>query len=218
MPVVSQKEAAALWGLNPATVCRWAKPGGPLAPAKVGNKLDTDHPCVASFIAGRAALKPSGKAHQFPDAVVESAARQAAGQSSPTEDGYTHLAEVGDLTLREIAERYTGNPELTEYLRAWDLYEGARKKQLANDARRAELIERDLVRDAVLGFLADSHRAIGQAAKTIVHRCFELALPGSPVEDAERMAKAEITAAIRPAKERAVERLRDLLPVPAADE
>jgi hypothetical protein len=214
MPVLSQKEAAKLWGLNPATVCRWAKPGGPLAKALVGKKLDTDHPCVAAFISGRAASKPSAKAHKFPTQVVADASKRAAGRGPSSEltseDNFAFFAELGDLTIRQIAEKFPGNSQLNEYLKAWDLYEGARKKQLSNDSQRGELVARHLVETFVFGFIEESHRKLlNDATKTIVRRAYGAANSGQPIEEAERMAKDTITSILRPVKQKIAQRLKE---------
>lgn len=223
MPVLSQKEAAALWGLNPATVCRWAKPGGPLAAAKVGKDLNTDHPSVAAFIAGRAASKPSKKAHKFSDAVVAEAAKRSTGRGpSPEltgEENFVFFAELGDLTIRQIAERYPGNAQLNEYLKAWDLYEGARKKQLSNDSLRGQLVARHLVETFVFGFIEESHRKLlNDATKTIVRRAYAAANSGQPIEEAERMARDTMTSILRPVKQKVAQRLREANDVVADDE
>lgn len=223
MPVVSQKEAAELWGLNPATVCRWAKPGGPLAAAKVGNKLDTDHPAVAAFIAGRAASKPNAKQHKFSEQLVAEAAKRTTGKARVSdvsaEENFAFFAQLGDLTIRQIAEKYPGHAQLNEYLKAWDLYEGARKKQLANDSLRGELVARHLVETFVFGFIEESHRKLlNDATKTIVRRAFALANSGQSLEEAERMAKDTVTSILRPVKQKIVQRLKEAHDVVSSDD
>ncbi len=222
MPVLSQKEAAELWGLNPATVCRWCKPGQPLSQALVGKKLDTDHPSVAAFIAGRAAAKPSAKAHKFPAQVVADASKRAIGKSRSLESGeenFAFFAELGDLTIRQIAEKFPGHSQLNEYLKAWDLYEGARKKQLANDALRGELVARHLVETFVFGFIEESHRKLlNDASKTIVRRAYGLSNSGQPIEEAERMARDTITSILRPVKQKMAQRLKEANDVVAVDD
>lgn len=223
MPVLSQKEAAALWGLNPATVCRWCKPGEPLADALVGKKIDTDHPAVAAFISGRAASKPSAKAHKFPEQVVADASKRATGRTrgldGNAEENFVFFAELGDLTIRQIAEKFPGHSQLNEYLKAWDLYEGARKKQLANDALRGELIARHLVETFIFGFIEESHRKLlNDASKTIVRRAYGLSNSGQPIEEAERMAKDTITSILRPVKQKIAQRLKEANDVVAVDD
>ncbi len=207
MPVMSQKEVAKRWKTSAATICEWSRPGGPLAAAKVGKGINTDHPSVAAFISGRSALKPSRKAHTFPAEVVAEAAKRAAGHD-PSPDGFALFEEFADLTLREIAVKAAGNPLCHDYLKAWDLYEGGRKKQLANDSLRGQLLERHLVETFVFGFLDDSHRQVKEAAQGIVRLAFEAAAAGRPIEEAERMARDAMTAALRPAKQRTADRLR----------
>lgn len=214
MPVVPQKEAAALWGLNPATVCRWCKPGGPLAKALVGKKLDTDHPTVAAFIAGRAAQKPDARGHKFPEQVVEQAATRATGKGrafeSPAEENFAFFADLADMTLRQIAEKFAGHPQFDAYLKSLDLYESGRKKQIANDLLRGELIERHFVETHVFGFIEESHRKLlTDAPKTISRRAYGLANSGQPIEEAERMARDTITSVLRPVKQKIAQRLKE---------
>jgi hypothetical protein len=188
----------------------------------VGKKVDTDHACVAAFIAGRAAAKPSAKAHKFPEQVVEDASKRATGKGRPSEtseENFAFFAELADMTLRQIAERFAGHPQFDAFLKSMDLYESGRKKQIANDLLRGELIERHYVETHVFGFIEESHRKLlTDAPKTISRRAYALANSGEPIEVAERMARDTITSVIRPAKQKIAQRLKEAQDVVHVDD
>ena len=119
MDTLSQTAFARLIGTTRQAVSQAAKEGGPLADARVGTRIDPEHPAARKY-AKRFTSSPKergrGRAKKKETAPVPVAT--SSGRVSPEE-----LDEIGGLTIRELLERHGTDAAFREWLQSAKLLE-----------------------------------------------------------------------------------------------
>lgn len=222
----SRSALARLAGVSPAAITKACK--GQLAAARVGKRIDLDHPAVAAYLTKkgvdptavpprhtRARAKPTAPRPKKP---APKKPRKAAARSprvpdpgfnpDPADDG-PPIEDLLHLTLNEIIRRHGTDTGFKDYLDQRKKIADIREKTLKNLELAGRLIERELVKTHIFGALEESNRRLlGDSPKTIARRLYALAASGAPVEEAEATVREIMTSQIKPAKATASRVLR----------
>ena len=119
------------------------------------------------------------------------------------------VAEIADLTLREIGRRFGTKTAFRDWLLALKQIEDIREKRLRNEQSEGSLIPREPVRAYVFGAIdAANRRLLSDAPKTIARRVYAFAKSGVPIEQAEETVREIIGSQLRSVKTQAAKVLR----------
>ncbi len=203
---VTRSDFARMAGVSPAAItlaCR----NKLLKRAAVGDLIDLDHKVARKYLAqhGVRLDKPPKKPPKTDSAQASEPTPQA-----PSLDDSGFSEELGDLTLREIVERFGTVRAYQKILEAHVKREQALKNRIANAIKLGDLVARSLVQTHVLAFIDGVFkRLLSDSPKTLVKRVYELAQSGTPIEDAERFAREHISSQLNPLKATAERVLRN---------
>jgi hypothetical protein len=199
-------------GVSPAAITKACRKE--LRPAAVGDMVDMDHEVTRRYLsrhgvdeqtdAGLTASADSVSAdHGDPDAATH-------GRYVPELDAAGYSEELADLTLKQIVDKYGTVRAYQKILEAHVKKEQALKNRIANAIKLGDLIERGLVSQHIFAF-ADAvfKRLLSDVPKTSARRSYELCQSGSPVEEAERAIRDNLTSQLSPLKATAERVLRN---------
>jgi hypothetical protein len=205
---------------------------GPLAAARVGDRVDLNAPVVQLWLTSRKAkagrsdgapTKPPRKAKKPPvapaPAPTPQAKPKAAAAPDPTPDPPAlpdseeppSIEEVDAFrsVLGPLAARFATRREFKDWLAGLEGLERYRKQRLDNDERAGRVILRELLQPYFFGPLDSGlKRLLSDGARAIATDIYALAKAGAPIEDAERAAADVISSQFEPVKEAAIRALR----------
>jgi hypothetical protein len=221
--LVSRADAARLKGVSGAAITKACRKQ--LAPALVDGRIDLEHDaCRAYFGAAldaRPAVAPPAPKTDGAPTEAPKTATDAAGaptkvrrgkppepsgptpagppkESPPPNDTVKELDEFASL-LRPLVSRFGTARSFRDYLAALKELETIREKVLGNDETEGRLISRELVKTHILGAIdAANRRLLSDAPKTIARLVYASAKSGGSVEQAEQIAREQISSHLKP--------------------
>ena len=213
--LLSRVEFARRFGVTPAAVTRGLQPGGPLAEAAVGRRIDAAHPIVVEWSKKRRPgrvpkSRSAGKSAEATDHAQPQPPKIHVPQVGTTPDP-VNAEELEELhaMLSPLVARFGTATAFKDYLSALKTIVDIREKDLKNDEARSKVISRELVATHVFGHLeAAQKRLLTESVKTIARRVFADAKAGRTIADAERTVHDIISTQLKGLKGRAVKALR----------
>lgn len=197
-----------------AHITKACRPGGPFVAAITGKHLDAGHPVLVDWLQKRASLqtapsKSAQKEHKTLTKPRPKSAKKAPLKKVPkrtpkpeTEEDLTESldfagleddktsrapAEWAELTLREIVDRFGGQLQALNCLKALNAIEQVRERRLKNETHEGSLISRDLVETHLLGLVEEAHqRLLTDLPKTLARTIRAHAQSNTPLEQSER--------------------------------
>jgi hypothetical protein len=159
--LISQSELARLAGVSRNTVSRRTSADGPMSDAKVGSKIDLDHPTVVEWLDGHkvptdASVMPVKRGPQpKPISRNPKPPKQPKKTTELSIDaiGEIPIDELEHMTLREIITRFGSINGFKRYLDSLKQIAEIRLKDIDIDKRRGILIPREQVAGSVFPML-----------------------------------------------------------------
>lgn len=202
--LLTKAQAASRAGIDRATITRKTKEGQELFPALVGNKIDAGHPAFLEFLEKR---------HIDPTKADLDAPQHSESVAFPDDGSPQVMIDVQELRVREVGERFGGQVEFSGWLKTLKLGEEIREKRLKNDATDGSMIDRELVKTRVFGYLDEvQRRLLSDSVKTMTRQIYAAARAGVPIEQCEIEARATISRVLSPVKKRVAKTIRDAAP------
>lgn len=191
-------------GVSPAAITKASKRGA-LREAMEGDLINCGHPAAVEY------LRAKGAEPIEPPPEPPTPPAHAPDLPGTQDDGSPESADaLGDLSLREIARRFGGEPEFRKLLEALKLVEEIREKRLKNEREERRVIPRELVATHMAGYLDGlNRRLLSDAARTIVRTNYAAAKSGVPVEDSEAEVRKIISTQLRPAADKIARAIRN---------
>ena len=198
--LISKAELAARAKVSKQAVSQLIRPGRKLHAALVGDKIDAGHPDVKIYLKSKGAStvfrRPERPEHTEVEGVPDDGTPQA-------------MVDLQQLRLCDLSDRFGGEPELSNWLKALQTSEEVRGKRLKNDEFEGSIITRELVRTHVVGAVDEAfRRLLSDAAKTIARQLYANAKTGLEIEKSEAEVRAIISKTLEPVKKKAARTLR----------
>lgn len=213
--LVTRAQLAALAGVSRAAVTQACRARGQLAPAVIGDHVDQAHPVVAAWLKGRGVdtttgLQVAKSQRPRPTSPTPRKAPQRTTKGgtitrvrvepveAPTgheDDGTAEgIADVADLTLREIGAKFGGQAAFNNWLKSLNLVETIRARRLDNEEAESTLIRRDFVEAQVFGHLEEqAQKLLTELPKTLARTVQAQAKAGLSLSTSEKEIRSAIT-------------------------
>lgn len=202
--LLTKAQAAKRAGVDRAVITRKTKPGEELFPALVEGKIDAGHPAFLEFLEKRD-VDPTEADLEAPE--------RSDSDAHPDDGSPQTMIDIQELRVREIGERFGGQIEFSGWLKSLKLSEEIREKRLKNDANDGSMIDRELVKDRVFGYIDEvQRRLLADSVKTMTRQIYAAARAGTPIEECETEARATVSRVLSPVKKRVAKTIRDAAP------
>lgn len=205
--LITRTEFAKLAGTSGANITKLCKTK--LKDAVEGRFIDAGHTCAVAYLESRG-VKAETKPH-----VRGTAARAQKRQQQPVDEQRAqiqvddNIAQYVDMTLRQILELFGTQPAFEAWLKSAKLIEELREKRLKNAKAEGEYIERDMVANAVLGYVAgNNERLLSDAPRAIVARIAASFKAGRTEEEMEAEVTQILSSQIKLVKQKTLKGLR----------
>lgn len=203
--IISKKEFAERCGVSPAAVSKALR--GELGAALVGKKLDANHAAATKYAEGKSPkdAKPGEPKVQKVATDEKQAKAAVTGKASLNQkrEDQNKLEGYYTKTLLEIVQVHGSQAQFEGWLRSAKLMEEVRDKQTKNFEREGRLVDRELVRQAVIVPYDTAHTALmHDVAKTIAARAVSMAKGGATVPEVERFVATTISKTLTRAKDK----------------
>jgi hypothetical protein len=218
--LVSRADAARLKGVSGAAITKACRKQ--LAPALVDGRIDLEHEAARGYFGAALTERPAASA-PTDDAPTSKTKTEPSAASAPTKgrkgkpptsaaptpprppkesppppNTVQELDDFGSL-LKPLVKRFGTSRSFRDYLSSLKEIESIREKVLGNDETEGRLISRELVKTHILGAIdAANRRLLSDAPKTIARLVFALAKSGGSVEQAEQVAREQISSHLKP--------------------
>ena len=191
--IITRKELAQRTGLAQRTVTEYTRPGGPLADAVSGTKIDAAHPSVRRLIAEQLGA-------QLDDTTPHT------DPVSEIPQQYRHLA---DLTVSQIVRRFGSLAQYEYFLKAAKTLEEVEERRLKNSERRGEVIPREYVETHLIGYIAGiTQRLLNDAPKALTRRIIAAVKADTDPGEIEKMVLKMISKDLKDARDNAQRKIR----------
>jgi len=195
---VSTKEIAAMAGVTYSTAAAAKNRGRALFNAVLPDGLiDANHPSTIEYVASRRLLKKDFKGDLKKEKVFNESYGDLALQYLSDLDK-KNATNFLDFSLRDIVQKFGGNPLFEKWLKSVKSIEEIREKQIKNNETLESLIPRDFVRQHIFSLIEIANvRLINDTPKTIVSRLLESIKSGDKREELEQQVRELISAQIK---------------------
>ncbi len=198
--LITKAELAERAGVSQQAVGQLTRPGRKLHAALVGDKIDAGHPDVKIYLREKGVSTTFRRAERPEHTEVEGVRDDGTPQA---------MVDLQQLRLCDLSDRFGGEPELSNWLRALQTSEDVRGKRLKNDDFEKSIISRELVLTHVMGALDEAfRRLLGDAAKTITRQLYANARAGLEIEKSEAEVRSIVSKTLEPVKQKTSKILR----------
>ncbi len=202
MDLISKAKFAERAAVSRAAVSKATAPGGSLAPAMNGTKLDAHHRSARAYLERNGQQAPDGRSNgtHRRGGSIEKDKRKAGGEQLPMPDlsAAQNIADFLEYPLRDIVTQFATDVRFVDWLKAVKEIENIRDKRLRNDEREGQYLPRDIFDKVIAEF----------------DRCFTLLLRDT-VKTVSAQVHAESKAGGSPAE--SMETIEDLVGAPITD-
>lgn len=193
-----------------------AKPTPVTEPAKIKQPEPT--PVRPAPTVKRGPKTKVAKATPPPAPAAAPAATAPATTAAPTgffeQDGQLYpenIREFLDWTLAQLVRKFGTETAFLDWLKATKLIEEIQAKQLDNAAAKGLLVDRHLVKTAIIDPIDETHRRLlADGSKTIGQRVATMAKAGRTDEEIEKDVADTVSSFLRPMKDRVARALRNM--------
>lgn len=198
--LITKAELAERAGVSQQAIGQLTAKGRKLHTALVGDKVDAGHPDVKIYLRSKG-VSTSFRAPARPEHTEI--------EGAPDDGTPQAMVDLQQLRLCELSDRFGGEPELSNWLKALQTSEDVRGKRLKNDEFEKALISRELVQTHVMGALDEAfRRLLSDATKTITRQLYANARAGLEIEKSESEVRAIVSKTLEPVKRKAARTLR----------
>jgi hypothetical protein len=174
----------------------------PLSAARVGRRVDLDHPAVLAWLRERGLAVEDVELVGGRSASREIAAALGAGAT-------VDLEQLLDRTLREVLDAHGTESAFTDWLRARKTLAEARRHELALEEDEGRLIERELVRVHVFGLLEQLHnRLLSDVCQTLTLAIVHSTRANEDLEVTREKARKILSKTLEETRDRVTKTLR----------
>ena len=203
--LITRARFARLAGVSRPSVTKACKNG--LKDAVVGKRIDLTHPAARQYLADKGVdattVRPA--ASRIPRGGEGGPGKS---EAAGTDWGPGNVEDLLGLTFREIAVRYGTVPGFTDWLNARKKVADIRRLELRNAESEGRVIQRDLVRTHVFGYLdAMNRRLLRDLPPALAPQLLTLARTNASAEDFKKEIRARISHQLRNAKHDVTRRL-----------
>jgi hypothetical protein len=182
--IIRKSDFAERCGVSPAAITKALK--GPLGDALVAKMIDAKHPAAIKYAKGREPKSPTVTKVASDEGEQKAKVVGRASVKAKTEEKLK-LEGYYSLTLLEIVQEHGSQTQFEGWLRSAKLMEEVREKQTKNFEREGKLVDRDLVKLAVVVPYDAAHKALlNDVSKTIAARSSSMAKAGSSNVEVEK--------------------------------
>lgn len=171
------------------------------------NRVDASHPESLANMEKR--LNKSGGvplAKRPNSASVKASTRKLSEVCGGPDEGISpqeKITDFGDYTLREIARRFGSQLQFIDVLNSVKKIAEIEEKELKNAAVKGKLIDRELVKIAVIGPMETTlPQILTDGAKQIANRVSVMTRAGAPLLDLEREVESILKSFLRPMRDK----------------
>lgn len=198
--LISRAELAERAGVSQQAIGQLTREGRKLHAALVGDKIDAGHPDVKIYLRSKG-VSTTFRAPARPEHTEV--------EGAPDDGTPQAMVDLQQLRLCELSDRFGGEPELSNWLKALQTSEDVRGKRLKNDEFEKALISRELVQTHVMGALDEAfRRLLSDATKTITRQLYANARAGLEIEKSEAEVRSIVSKTLEPVKKKAARTLR----------
>jgi hypothetical protein len=201
MQTVPQRVIAEAAGVSVMTVSKAIKRGNELYPARVGTRVDIEHPSAIKFIEDR--LRHHTDSHFKPSPRRDMSGielDQAVKEALEKRDRYRMdnlakpLRDLSHLTLSQLVKEFGDDPRFEGWLKALKEIEAIDEKRIKNAELRSKLVSRRAVE---VGFVAPydqlSRQLLQDGAKNMAVKAAAMAQAGNDINEITEQLRAIIT-------------------------
>lgn len=202
--LVSRVEFARRAGVSPAAITKACRAA--LAPACVDDRIDSAHDAALEYLAKHGRAPDGGRSTVARPHAIGASDPTAPGPETDDPEEPLELDKYGDLTLRELVERFGTERRFRDWVESLGAITRIRREQMSFQASRGELINREMVRTGVFALLdATNRRLLRDAPKTVARRVSAAAKAGQSMEQREKLVRdvisSQLSLAIKTARE-----------------